>query len=293
MVRVGMLPAQLKTSHLLGHDQTNRQLHMSVGLTLRNQGQLDTFLKNLYDPASPQFHQFLTVEQFTQQFSPTVQQHQAVIDYLTQQGFAITTTYPNRTLIDFDGSQAQAERVFQTTINTYRSSQGQSFFANASPPLLPASIAPLISYVGGLDNSVTFHHSPITGKQSPTLAPARAGAGCPVEGHVESGTGIFGGFFASGQVAYIPSQLSKAYNYDGLHKAGFNGQGQTIGLFELDGYDLNDINTYSTCFGGSNVPLKNVLLDGFNGQAGQGGVEVELDIELLLSMAPKLAKIIV
>ncbi len=66
-----------------------------------------------------------------------------------------------------------------------------------------------------------------------------------------------------------------------------------MGVFELDGYSSSDIQAYAQCFGGGSVPLKNVLLDGFNGQPGAGAIEVELDIEVILSMAPKLSKLIV
>jgi subtilase family serine protease len=61
----------------------------------------------------------------------------------------------------------------------------------------------------------------------------------------------------------------------------------------LDGYSLSDVQTYAQCFGGGSVPIQNVTLDGFNGQPGAGAIEVELDIEVILSQAPNLSKLIV
>jgi subtilase family serine protease len=110
-----------------------------------------------------------------------------------------------------------------------------------------------------------------------------AGANCPA-----AGTGGGGG-----QVAYIPSQLATAYNYDGLHNASLQGEGQTVGVFELDGYSQSDVQAYTQCFGGGNVPIQNVVLDGFNGQPGAGAIEVQLDMEVILSMAPRLSKLVV
>src|SRR5258708_24080497 len=57
--------------------------------------------------------------------------------------------------------------------------------------------------------------------------------------------------------------LFGSYNYDGLHSAGLQGEGQTVGVFELDGYSQSDIQAYSQCFGGGSVPIQNVVLDGY------------------------------
>jgi subtilase family serine protease len=278
---VGSVSPLLRLSHPLGKDQPDRTLQMEIGLALRNQDQLNVLLQDLYDPSSPSYHQFLSVAQFTQQFSATAQQQQTVIDYLTQQGFTINQTYPNRLLIDFSGPESLAEKVFNTSINLYQGPGGLRFFANASAPTLPAYIAALVTYVGGLDDGNRFYRPPIRGRSGPAMAPHAAG-NCPTAG--QSG---------SSQTAYIPSQFATAYNYDGLHSAGLQGEGQTVGVFELDGYSAGDIQAYTQCFGGSSVPLSNVIVDGFNGQPGTGAIEVELDIEAILSMAPHLQKLLV
>lgn len=278
---VGGLPPLVRVSRQLGRDQSHRTLQMSVGLATRNQGQLDALLRDLYNPSSANYRHFLTVNEFAQRFGPTAEQQQAVIQYLTQQGFTITQTYPNRLLIDFSGTQSMAEHVFGVSIYDYQAPDGRRFFANANVPTLPTYVANSITYVGGLDNANQFHHS--LAVQHASGSHSSAASNCPTGG--QGGT--------AGQVAYIPSQLAKAYNYDGLHSAGLQGQGQTVGLFELDGYSQSDVQAYTQCFGGGSVPIQNVVLDGFNGQAGAGAVEVELDMELILSQAPKLAKMIV
>jgi subtilase family serine protease len=278
---VGGLPPLISMSQLLGSDShSNRTLQMSVSLALRNQAQLTRLLQDLYDPSSASYHQFLSVDAFAQQFGPTPDEEQTVENYLTQQGFTVTQTYPNHMLIDFSGSQSLAKQVFGVTINDYQDPLGRDFFANANVPTLPAYLASFVTFVGGLDNANQFYHPPLSSQSTLSTNP-NAGANCP-----SAGTG-------GSQVAYIPSQFSKAYNYDGLHNAGLQGAGQTVGVFELDGYSSSDIQAYAQCFGGGGVPLKNVLLDGFNGQPGAGAIEVELDIEVILSMAPKLSKLIV
>src|SRR5207253_1496155 len=152
-------------------------------------------------------------------------------------------------------------------------------------PTLPAYLASFVTFVGGLDNANQFYHPPLS-SQGALSTNRHAAANCPTAGTGGGGGGIFGG----SQVAYIPSQFSKAYNYDGLHSAGLQGAGQTVGVFELDGYSQSDVKAYTQCFSGGGVPISNVILDGFNGQPGAGAIEVELDMEVILGMAPKLSK---
>ena len=87
-----------------------------------------------------------------------------------------------------------------------------------------------------------------------------------------------------------PPDIKKAYNLTGVTS---NGDGQVLGLFQLDGYTLSDIRAYQSAFGLPSVPLQNVLVDGYSGAAGDGSIEVSLDIELQSALAPGAKKIIV
>ena len=73
------------------------------------------------------------------------------------------------------------------------------------------------------------------------------------------------------------------------------GTGQSVGLLEFDGYNANDITYYEANAGLPSVTLSNVLLNGVSGRpSGSGGeVEVCLDIEVAIAMAPGLSKVIV
>ena len=77
-----------------------------------------------------------------------------------------------------------------------------------------------------------------------------------------------------------------------------DGTGQTVALVQFDGYLASDIAAYENLTGRPNIPLQNVLIDGFSGlptgnafQPG-GEVEVSLDIEMVISMAPNVSKVI-
>jgi subtilase family serine protease len=73
------------------------------------------------------------------------------------------------------------------------------------------------------------------------------------------------------------------------------GAGQVAGLFEMDGYYANDITAYEVLAGLPSVTLTNVLVDGFAGNPVNPDyvVEVSLDIEMVIDMAPGLASLMV
>ena len=88
--------------------------------------------------------------------------------------------------------------------------------------------------------------------------------------------------------SYMGSDFRKAY----VPGTTLNGSGQIVGLLQFDGYHASDITTYEGLAGLPNVPLENVLLDGFDGSAGGNNDEVCLDIETSISMAPGLSKVV-
>src|SRR5215469_1462707 len=71
-VRVETLNGQARFVGSLSAIQPRR---LTVVLPLRDQAGLREFLKNLYDPASPSYRKFLTVEEFTERFGPTQQDY--------------------------------------------------------------------------------------------------------------------------------------------------------------------------------------------------------------------------
>ena len=82
------------------------------------------------------------------------------------------------------------------------------------------------------------------------------------------------------RAAYVPGTL-------------LNGTGQSVALLELDGYDASDIASYESLAGLPNVTLTNILIDSFSGAPSSDDTEVCLDIEMAISMATNLSRVIV
>ncbi len=279
------VPIQGQTVPLISHAQLlgaangQQQLNLSIGLQPRNQQELDDLLRQMYDPSSSLYHHFLTPQEFTDEFGPTPDQQQQVANYLRSQGLHVTSISPNGLLIDANATVAQAESTFQVSINNYQLGT-HTFYANASAPIVPSSLSSLIASIGGLDNSVKYHplvqrmHYKGPGGGKPGLGP-RTSRATP-----------------NAQSGYTPADLVGAYDAGPLHQAGFSGNNQTVAVFELDGYQSSDVTQYLQTYNLGSPSISNVLVDGFNGSAGPGAIEVELDIEVVAAMAPKASQIV-
>lgn len=245
-------------------------LRLSVGMQVRNRSQLQSLVHAFYDPRSPSYHHFFTSQQFAQSFGPTAGQVQAVTAFLQQQGLQVTHVASNNLLVDATATVAQAEHAFSTQINTYQLGT-RSFYANATPPSVPASISPLIAGINGLDDSMQFlpYYQGLASAARTVHQPARM---------------HHAGVAAS--QGYGPSDLAAAYDLQPLQSAGVLGDNQTIALFELDGYLSSDINQYFQTYNLGTPSISNVPVDGFNGSAGFQAVEDELDIEVASAIAP-------
>ena len=269
-------------AHLIGPANAQQQLNLSIGLQLRNRQELQTLLSDQSNPQSPRYHQFLTPQQFVAEFGPTASQQQQVIDYLHQQGLSITHISSNRLLIDARATVAQAEAAFQVSIKNYQLG-ANVFYANANPPTIPGSLSAIIASIGGLDNSVRMH--PLSRLTSPGHGKPKPGLGnSPLATQAQPHAGPGG--------SYTPADLNGAYDANPLLQAGIQGSNQTVAVFELDGYPSSDVTHYFQTYNLGNPSITTVLVDGFNGSAGPGAIEVDLDIEVVAAMAPKAAQIV-
>jgi subtilase family serine protease len=253
-----------------------QRMQLAIMLPLRNQTDLTSLLGRLYDPSSPDYRQFLSVDQFTKQFGPTAEEYQAVVDFAEANGFTVTSTPSNRLLVDVNGSVAQIEKAFHVSMKIYRHpTQSRTFFSPDREPALDLSVP--VSHIAGLNNFFIPHPmKAIMSNAHPLDAPSNSG----------SGPGL----------SYLASDMRAAYYGD----SALTGSGQTVGLLEFGGYNLSDVT--STFYGHSySVPINNVLVDTTsaapsdcdNGDPGSPVDDSEqvLDIAQAIGMAPGLSQV--
>lgn len=247
-----------------------KQIDLVIGLPLRNPAGLGQLLAEINNPTSPNFHHYLTPEQFTEQFGPTEQDYEAVVHFAQSHGLIVTGRHSNRMVLDVKGMVPSIEQAFHVKLGVYQHpKEPRTFFAPDRAPTVDA-VVPILS-VSGLDNFELPH--PMNLRKAATGATSNA-----------TGTG-------SG-----PSGTYRGYDFRAAYLPGvtLTGSGQTVGLLEFDsGYYNSDILSYESLAGLPNVPVQAVLLDGYNGGAGEGNDEVSLDIEMAISIAPGLSQVLV
>ncbi|MBO0783601.1 MAG: peptidase S53, partial [Ktedonobacteraceae bacterium] len=281
---VTQLPGQvsplIKQSQVQGATDPNTPISVVVGLRMRNQDGLANYIKTT-SQAKKGLKRSMTAAQLIQAYAPLPTSEQAVIAFMQQYGFTTKQTFKHHIVVTFQGTVGQAQNAFKLQINNYRSTSGQTFYAPATDPVLPSTLAPLVQSITGLDNATHLSRPPVkqAGLQSNAQLNANA-VTCP-------------GSFSDANY-YTSSQIASAYNLNTLHSAGLNGEGQIVGLVEFSGYRTSDISAYTSCYGKSRAPITNISVsDGVHTGAGLDGnsIEVELDMELILSAAPNLANL--
>lgn len=247
-----------------------KQLQVAIGLPLRNQSALTNLLHDLYSTASTNFHRFLTPEQFAEQFGPAESDYQSVIQFAIANGLQVDRTYGNRAHLEVSGTVDKIEKAFHVTLGTYRHpTEDREFYAPDVEPSIDASLSVL--YIQGLDNYViprpAVHR--LTKYQNRAQPSIGSGAG-----------GLYLG--TDFRNAYVPG-------------VSLRGSSQVVGLVEFDGYTPGDITEYQNLAGISpRVPVVPITLDGFLNYAhNDGNVEVCLDIEMAIAIAPSLSQVTV
>jgi Pro-kumamolisin, activation domain len=84
---------------LVGSLPPGQRMNLSIVLPLRNQAELASLLQRLYDPSSPDFRQFLSVDQFAERFGPTAHDYQAAASFAQANGFTVAATPVNRLVV--------------------------------------------------------------------------------------------------------------------------------------------------------------------------------------------------
>ena len=137
----------------LGPAAANTRLQgMSIrfSMTAGQEAALDQLLTDLQDPTSPRYHQWLTPAQFAAQFGLSSADIAKVTAWLTGQGFTVTGVAQGGTFVTFDGTIAQAQAAFGTSIHSLRSASGVTHYANITDVQVPSAFAGVVSGVTGL-----------------------------------------------------------------------------------------------------------------------------------------------
>jgi hypothetical protein len=256
-------------------------------LLLQRSPEQETALRSLLDEqqssASPNYHQWLTPQQFGQQFGPADADVQAVTSWLQSHGFQVAGVSAGKTVIEFSGNAGQVRNAFHTEMHRYVAN-GQEHLANASDPQIPTALAAVVAGPVSLNNfpkkalnhvAGVFRKAKATGQVTPVFT---------------FSNGTFCG--PNPCNALGPGDFDKIYNVP----SAFNGSGQTIAIVGDSEIctatspdfmasvanggcnSVDDVATFRSLFG-LTAKSPNVILDGpdpgFNGDETEGDLDVQ------------------
>jgi len=262
----------------------DRIMSLDVVLNLRDPAGLESFLKELYDPTSPSYRQFLTPQQFTRKFGPTQADYDAVVRFAKANGLEVVGGTRDGMDVQLRGPVSTVQSAFHITLRTYQHpTENRIFYAPDSEPTTDLPFP--LWHVSGLDNYSIPH--PMLVKKS-DYAKAHGIDASKVVSHATTGSGP--------SASFLGSDMRAAY-YGGT---ALTGAGQNLGLFEYLGTDLTDLNTYFANVGQTNnVPITLLSTDGTSTSCVDtraGGdcddTEQTLDMTQAIGMAPGLASLV-
>ena len=179
---------------------------------------LTQLLDSQQDKASPNYHKWLTPEQFGKQFGPTDTDIQTITAWLQSHGFEVGAT-KGRTVLEFSGSARQVQEAFHTTIHKYLVN-GEQHWANASNPQIPRALSPAVTGVLTLHNFIKKPAIHFAGQAVPAkLVPGKKPQ---VTFPPQNGQPAIN--------ALAPSDFAVIYNINPLYNSGIDGAGISIGV---------------------------------------------------------------
>jgi uncharacterized protein (TIGR03437 family) len=204
--------------------------------TTAQQGALDRLLEDQQNPASPEYHQWLTPDEYADRFGVSASDFDKVALWLEAQGFSINYKARGRMWLGFSGDAAQVQSAFRTEIHHYIFNNGEPHFANAADPSIPEALAPLVRMIGGLDDVRLKPHS--------RLRP------------------LFN--VSDGSHAVTPGDLATIYNMLPLFAKGIDGSGQKLVIVGQTAITMADIQNFRATFGLSATIPQLVLVPGYS-----------------------------
>lgn len=273
----------------LGSMAGGKVLKVEVVLAPRNPAALSRFVASVSTPGSPHYHQYLAKGQFGGRFGATDATIASVRSALIARGLHPGKVSANHLSIPVTATASRFESAFGTTLTRYRLPGGHIGFANSRGITLPAAIASQVQAVIGLDN--LFPAKPLFAKPSPAAGKAHAArpavaAGEPTGGPQPCAAATNAAAPVGGFYGLTADQLAWVYEFNTLYGAGDFGQGVNVGIVEFGEPNLpSDIAKFQNCYGTSDK-VSYLGIDGYH-KTGAGQGEAALDIETILSLAPR------
>ncbi len=214
---------------------------------------LERLLGDLHDPLAPDYHRWLTPDQFGAAFGVPPEGLERVAAWLQGEGFRIDQVAAGRLAVTFSGTVRQVERAFRTPIRRFRV-QGVLRQANAVPPVIPGDLGDVVEGV------VSLHNLP--------RRPCNSGFRAPGAGGIPGGHHL------------VPGDFAAIYHLDPLYRDGIDGRGVSVAIAARTRIGQEDTAAFRSKYGLPPGTLEIIVngqdpgeLDG--GEAGEANLDVQ------------------
>lgn len=205
---------------------------------------LENLLAQQQDRSSPNYHKWLTPEEFGAQFGASDADIQKITAWLESHGFQVNNVANGHNVIQFSGNAAQVQSAFHTAIHKYAVS-GKEYWANANDPAIPVALTPSVTGVASLNNFPRKAANRVAGTFSRNMATGKLKAVKPQFTFAEGCQGSTG----SECYGLSPYDFAVIYNVLPLWNANINGTGQTIAIVSDSDVNAADFNDFRSLFG--------------------------------------------
>jgi subtilase family serine protease len=286
------VPAAVRS---LGMADPSAVAHFNVYLPLTHAAALEQLLQSQTDSTSPNYHHWLTPEQFKHQFGPSPADVTRIRALFESEGFTIVSEKTQS--LEVEGPVSHVERMFNTRLQRVQMKQGRIKLAAAEGHLtLPQSLAAMSAVIPEFTTHLAAHvHSKVLGPVSAAFPLFR---------------------LSSNSSFFYPNDLNEAYQLPSFqtevrppfsrHPAQIAGVGVHIGIVIssiIDPADLANTFNSSIDLGGglsltqaysanSNLPVPTVTIRPIGAGSGPfnpntpDGAEASLDTQMSLGTAP-------
>jgi subtilase family serine protease len=315
-----------KQGTVMGPEDESKSITVTVWLNIHNKPALDSLVEQMYDSTSPNFHKFLTMKEYMEQFAPTAKEAAMVGEFLKANNMSVVSTDTHNHFVVAQGKVGDAQKAFNTQINRVMV-DGVMHRVNATEAAVTGNVAPLVSTVQGLSD---------LGYRAQISPAADPETGAPLAGVPVTSVGSDGLFFSAQclrppefvtfttnggsptatyfgnrygadinspapnlpSCGYDAAELQQAYGLNQLYTQHLDGTGQTIVIVDAFGSNtiVSDANLFSQLNGLPALTPSNFAIFTPNGSAtctatngciaGNWQFETTLDVEWAHAIAP-------
>jgi len=312
----------LPNAQMLGAEDQSKQIAVTFWLNQRDKAGFDELVRQMYDRNSPNYHHWLTLNEYKARFAPTAGDLAVVRQHLAADNLHVVASDKFNHYVTARGTVADVQRAAGVQLNRV-SMNGEVHRVPNSEAVIPGAAGKLVSAVQGLSDLKYQNHAvrpidPDTGKPVAMVPLSHLGPaqkffnanclrGTQVKDFKTNGGApyaIYSGARYGGNInlgppnlppcGYDAPQVDKAYGLTSLYKQKLDGTGQTVVIVDAFGSDTitSDANVFSQINGLPPLTASNFAIYYPTGPTNCGGntcgwdVETSLDVEWSHSVAP-------